>query len=227
MPSSQHFQISKILDLVILINPESILDIGIGFGKYGMLCREYLELWDGRNNYKDFTRIIDGIEAFKDYITPLHGFIYNNIFIGDASELISTLETEYELVLLIDVLEHFEKEEGAIFIKNILKRNKSLLISVPKLFEKQADSFGNRYEIHRSHWTENMLREFGKLYCVEDDYSIIVFIGDINKIRNGLALRRKLKFNKYKSTILSFTPNFLLKIYRQIKYSIFNRNSIK
>ena len=58
MPSSQHYHISKIMDLIININPMSILDIGTGFGKYGVLCREYLELWDGRHNYSQFLRAL-------------------------------------------------------------------------------------------------------------------------------------------------------------------------
>ncbi|HII30270.1 TPA: glycosyltransferase family 1 protein, partial [Candidatus Woesearchaeota archaeon] len=84
MPSSSHYQISKIMNLVVKLNPSSILDVGVGFGKYGVLCREYLELGDGREEYDKFLRRIDGIEAFKNYITPLHRFIYDHIYIGDG-----------------------------------------------------------------------------------------------------------------------------------------------
>lgn len=44
LPSSQYYHISKILELIIAIDPSSVLDVGTGFGKYGVLCREYLEL---------------------------------------------------------------------------------------------------------------------------------------------------------------------------------------
>ena len=71
MPSSQYRQISKIMDLVITLKPNSILDIGAGFGKYGLLCREYLELWDGRQIYSQFLRRIDAVEVFKNYVNPL------------------------------------------------------------------------------------------------------------------------------------------------------------
>jgi hypothetical protein len=36
------------MDLIISVKPFSFLDVGSDFGKYGILCREYLELWDGR-----------------------------------------------------------------------------------------------------------------------------------------------------------------------------------
>jgi hypothetical protein len=53
------------MDLVVNLNPSSVLDIGTGFGKYGLLCCEYLKLWDGRENYSHFLRRIDGVEAFE------------------------------------------------------------------------------------------------------------------------------------------------------------------
>ena len=46
MPTSLYTQITKILDAIVHTNPQSVLAIGTGFGKYGLLCREYLELWD-------------------------------------------------------------------------------------------------------------------------------------------------------------------------------------
>ncbi len=227
MPTSHHKQISKILDLVILNNPKSVLDIGTGFGKYGMLIREYLELWDGRENYKDFRRVIDGIEAYPDYITPVHKFIYDNLYIGNASSVINNLSTEYDLVLLIDVLEHFEQLEGEIIINKILKRNKVLLISVPKLVEDQDDSFGNPFEIHKSQWSKKNFREYGATYFKKDDYSIIVCIGDLSNIYKGINLRRKDKLKNYKLKVLSYIPDIVLKPYRFVKYRLINKSGTK
>ena len=64
MPSSQHYHVSKILDLIVSINPKSVLNMRAGFGKYGFLCGEYLELWDGRESYSKFMRRIDEDEKF-------------------------------------------------------------------------------------------------------------------------------------------------------------------
>ena len=46
-------------------NPSSVLDIGTGFGKYGLLCREYLELWDGRENYSHFLSELTELKHLK------------------------------------------------------------------------------------------------------------------------------------------------------------------
>jgi hypothetical protein len=44
MPTSHKYQIKEIMELMVLINPKKILDLGIGFGKYGYLAREYLDI---------------------------------------------------------------------------------------------------------------------------------------------------------------------------------------
>ncbi|MCK4786738.1 MAG: hypothetical protein KAV87_23470, partial [Desulfobacteraceae bacterium] len=84
MPSSHWYQLNEIMELIILTQPKSILDVGVGFGKYGFLSREYLELFDGREKFDDWKRTIDGIEIFKDYITSLNKMIYDKIYIGNA-----------------------------------------------------------------------------------------------------------------------------------------------
>ena len=187
MPSSQHYHISKIMDLVIGLKPNSVLDIGAGFGKYGILCREYLELWDGRQVYDKFTRRIDAIEAFEEYITPVHKFVYNHVYVNDVLTIIDQLDFSYDLVLLIDVLEHFDKDKGALLIKKILARNGGVIISTPKRVSNQIDAFGNEYEIHRSQWTQKELSLFDASLFLKDDVSFICYVGkDVEKLKENL-----------------------------------------
>jgi len=42
MPTSHPFQLDDIVQFIIETAPQSILDIGVGFGKYGVFAREYL-----------------------------------------------------------------------------------------------------------------------------------------------------------------------------------------
>ncbi|RME82607.1 MAG: glycosyltransferase family 1 protein, partial [Planctomycetota bacterium] len=82
MPTSLPNQINEILTLILGVAPQSVLDIGVGFGKYGFLAREYLEMEHGQGTYGKWTKRIEGIEAFEEYITPLHREIYDEIHIG-------------------------------------------------------------------------------------------------------------------------------------------------
>ena len=86
MPSSNFGHLFDVLSSVVLINPKSILEVGVGFGKYGYLFREYLDLAydEETGGYKKWRRIIDGIEINDKYLTPVHEYIYNNIYIGNA-----------------------------------------------------------------------------------------------------------------------------------------------
>src|SRR5215510_15677298 len=127
MPSSQYYHISKIMEMIISLKPNSILDIGSGYGKFGVLCREYLELWDGRQKY-EFRMRIDCVEVFQDYITPLHNYVYSNIYNKNILELALILDHKYDLILLIDVLEHFEKKEGSNLLELLLKNKKGVLL---------------------------------------------------------------------------------------------------
>ena len=57
--------------------------------------------------YGDWQCRIDCIEAFEKYITPAHKYIYNNIYIGNATGILPALDHHYDLILMVDVLEHF------------------------------------------------------------------------------------------------------------------------
>lgn len=153
MPTSWYQSIPNILEQIKKQNPKTILDIGVGFGKYGVLIREVLELPYQRYDKKQWLVKIDGIEAFEKYKNPMYDYIYNKIYYGDAVQIIKRL-SKYDCILLIDVLEHFEKEEGKEFIKELMTHvNKSLIISTPMYPGKQLDYLGNKYEEHKSKWS--------------------------------------------------------------------------
>jgi hypothetical protein len=88
MPTSSYLQLNEITQLIYQTRPHSVLDIGVGFGKYGVLAREYLEFWGAAADYEKWTRRIDGIEVFDKYLTPLHKYVYDNIYTGDAREIL-------------------------------------------------------------------------------------------------------------------------------------------
>jgi 2-polyprenyl-3-methyl-5-hydroxy-6-metoxy-1,4-benzoquinol methylase len=46
--------------------------------------------------------------------------------------LIDKIDFRYDLVLLIDVLEHFDKPTGQSLLEKLLRQNKGVLISTPK-----------------------------------------------------------------------------------------------
>jgi len=193
LPSSPYKHISKVMDIIYKLSPNSILDVGAGFGKYGLLCREYLELWDGRNKYHEFIRRIDGVEVYQKYITPVHEFIYNNIYSEDITALIDKIDYRYDLVLLIDVLEHFDKPTGHSLLDKLLRQNNGVLISTPKNPSAQTGVFKNIYETHRAKWTRDELSSFQDSFFTRDSTHSIAYIGikeSVEKLKRRLFLER-------------------------------------
>lgn len=222
MPSSQHYHISKIMNLIVALKPNSVLDIGSGYGKYGVLCREYLELWDGRQNYNQRLRRIDSVEVFKDYITPIHDFVYDHVYVGNILTLIDEIHFHYDLVLLIDVLEHFSKTDGTFLLKTILERNGGIIISTPKNPTVQTGAFGNVFETHMSKWTKSELDAIGDSLFIRDSVSVIGYLSknrQMRKLKNELILKNIEK----NPSISSLISNWKYHSNKYIKSKLFGK----
>lgn len=149
MPTSRPYHLTWLCSKVLEFHPQSILDIGVGFGSKGMLFREYTDVWNG-NMFERKVRI-DGVEIFKKYITPLQEGIYDKIYIGNILELVDTLP-DYDLIYMGDVLEHIEKEQGLVLIEKLKKKSRDLIVITPANVGHQGAVYGNEYESHISQW---------------------------------------------------------------------------
>ena len=190
MPFSFSNQLSTIIGYAEDLKPTSVLDVGVGMGQYGFLLRMNLEnvnLFEidgavANQRSKSGWKIkIDGIEGYAGYLTPVHDYCYNQIYIEEALNLLASFDSRrYDLVLAIDILEHFHKEDGITFLKECLRvSSKSVLISTPKEFMEQ-DIAANSLENHRSHWTEDDLRNCGFETFLPNSLSIIA-VANINE----------------------------------------------
>ncbi|MBK9332826.1 MAG: class I SAM-dependent methyltransferase [Ignavibacteria bacterium] len=153
MGTSNWQNISYNIDLVKKLDPHSILDIGVGFGRWGVLFREFLEIWGDRNYSGKWNRIIDGVEIFPGYLKSYHEYFYDNIYKTDALEFLKNTQSKYDLINCGDVIEHFEKNNALKLISFALDKGKYVLINIPvgSNWEQSAIN-DNQYEIHRSVW---------------------------------------------------------------------------
>jgi SAM-dependent methyltransferase len=158
MPSSFHDALAIVVPLVADLRPASILDVGVGFGKYGFLFREYLDVAAAGEDRASPDRSgwavrIDGIEAHEPYVTGLQRAIYDTIYIGDAAALLPALG-RYDLVFAADVLEHFDAAAGRAFLDTAREHaGLGVLVVTPAVHFHQGEVFGNPHEVHRSFWT--------------------------------------------------------------------------
>lgn len=185
MPTSEVYSIPIVVETIKKLKPRSILDIGCGFGKYGFLLREQLDIcMDQKNNTEDYiihrknwkTRI-DAVEVFENYICELQRYIYDNIYIGNASDLIEKL-TKYDVIIMADVIEHFDKRQGKELLNKIYRNaNKLIIITTPLGEFEQAALCGNDFEKHLSIWRINDFKEYSNKKIVNVyNHGLCIFI---------------------------------------------------
>lgn len=151
MPTSFHSHLAKMVDWIFVIQPRTVLDVGVGHGKWGFLAREYTDIFFNRYERKDWLVTIDGVEAFPQYETPTYHYAYNKVYFGNIIDVLPTLP-DYDLVIVGDVIEHFPKEQGQALLQALRKKAAFILLSSPTRFFQQ-EILGNDFETHHSLWS--------------------------------------------------------------------------
>ncbi len=149
MPISDLSGLPAIAAEVMRLQPNSIMDLGVGCGMYGVVCRQVLDGQYGRVRQDQWQRKIRGIEGWSEYFNPIWG-AYDVVDHGDFSQMDIS---GYDLVLMIDSLEHLEPERGAAFLEELVQNNRNVIISVPTADSStQGEPHGNAYECHRTQY---------------------------------------------------------------------------
>ena len=166
------------------------------------------------DEYRQWQRQVDGIEAYAGYLTPLHSFIYNQIYLGDAREVAPKLTTHYDLTLLIDMIEHLPLADGLKLLQELRRHSRNLLISTPKIAGVQGPLYGNNFERHISEWRPADFQSFADKVFIPNQASLICFIGeDVEVIRRLVAKKRAAEIRAAFRTLLPF----LVRPYRRLK----------
>lgn len=183
MPSSDPRVLTEACREIIIANPKSVLDIGVGFGKWGVLAREYTDVWNYRFYPKEWETFIVGIEVHPKYDNPIWD-IYNLILHGDAMQVLDDIinlsydgrvKTEeadkavvppkhYDMAIMIDVLEHFEKSAGQKLLDKVVSICDKFLVSYSNSVQK--DVRDNKYEDHLSTWEDKDFARFERKLVV-------------------------------------------------------------
>jgi hypothetical protein len=174
MATSRWEALPFVIETLLHINPKTVLDVGVGFGKIGLLIREYLEDMQGRTNPKQWQIVIHGIEIYEPYHRDsFQNIIYNEIVYNNALNIDDILyntiyhfktdtQSNYDLLTCFDCVEHNKKDDAIILLNKFKKYAKKILISIPI-----GDNWyyiykgENIHENHLSDFTEKDLNDIG------------------------------------------------------------------
>ncbi len=140
MPTSNLFLAADLCSLVETTGAQRVLDVGPGYGKYGVLLREYAHV-----------RTVDAVEAWEPYITSfgLRG-IYSQVYSGDVCDLSDEVLGLYDCVFMGDVIEHIQKDRALRLLDRIPGW---VVVCTPMEFFPQPHEVPTEH--HVSHWTHD------------------------------------------------------------------------
>lgn len=156
---------------------QSVLDVGSGFGIWGFLTRQYIQIWqpgitrEQYENWKDNMRV-DSIEYVDFYNTNLQKVIYNNLYVGDVMQWMPKLGW-YDLIIMGDLLEHLPKEDGKKLLGYARERCRWLIILTPNYFSKGNAIMGNESEQHQCVWKKEDFSDNPNIAIIESQQIII------------------------------------------------------
>src|SRR5215471_7345242 len=158
MPIGSYAVVPQLAHALCVRQPRSVLDLGIGFGGGGAIVREWLD-----NGVKPWKTFLAGVEIWGDYRSPAWD-LYDVVMVKSIEEYVASTADTFDCVMLNDVLEHFEKEDGLRLLPSLQRlvgTNGILLVSTPADFFEQGAVYGNAWERHRSVWSAQELASHG------------------------------------------------------------------
>jgi len=172
VPLSIWLGLEDCLGAISTRRPRTILDAGIGFGTFGQLLRQYLDVWEGRIRREDWHVTIDGIELVPERVLPHQRYIYDRIAVGDIRELVPQLASGYvyDAILFGDVLEHLPKGDATQLLKTAVALARHfVLIRIP-LGNGWRERGRARADDHLSKWEVEDFARFVAEITVYDFY---------------------------------------------------------
>lgn len=151
MPIGAYMAVPHLATTLIAHRPARVLDLGLGFGMNGVAVRQWLDL-----GVLPRSTFLAGVEVWPNNRSPLWD-VYDVIYLQSIEEYLFNTTDKFGMIILGDVIEHFEKEAGQAILGQVEQRltpGGIVFVSTPDGDMPQGAAHGNPYESHRSGWRE-------------------------------------------------------------------------
>lgn len=172
MPLSIWHGMEDCLQAIVERHPSAVLDAGIGFGLWGTLLRQYLDVWSGRVQRAQWTARIDGIEIDERRVQLHARHLYTEILVGDIRELVPRRASEqrYDVILFGDVIEHLPKDDGRVLLDAAARLADQLVVVRIPLGDGWRREGREEPDHHRSQWYAD---DFVSYPCAIREYDFV------------------------------------------------------
>ena len=145
MPFSVDVFDGHVAELIGMLKPSRICDIGPGAGKYGKIARRVAA-------EKGFPLDLTAIEVDGSYVDEFHlNDLYDRIVVDDAVNLIKDPKIRFDMVIIGDCIEHMRKSDGIDLLNFLMYRTAHIVLVFPDNFL-QDGTDDHPAEAHISTW---------------------------------------------------------------------------
>ena len=170
MPYSMDLFDDHVGELIGMLRPETVCDIGPGAGKYGKIARRIAA-------QKGFGIRLTAVEIDASYLNEFGlGKIYDEVVVDDAVNLIKTPTLRYDMVIIGDCLEHMRKSDGLDLLNFLMYRTAHIVLVYPDCFL-QDGTDDHPAEAHLSTWTVEDFRGWKTLHTSFASVNLAVIRG--------------------------------------------------
>ena len=170
MPFSVDVFDGHVGELIGMLKPATICDIGPGAGKYGKIARRVaLE--------KQFHAKVTAIEVDQSYVAEFSlTELYDEVIVDDAVNLIKNPKTKYDMVIIGDCIEHMRKSDGMDLLNFLMYRTSHIVLVFPDNFL-QDGTDDHPAEAHISTWGPDDFRGWKFLHTSFATVNLVLIRG--------------------------------------------------
>ena len=167
MPYSSFIFDRSIEEIILLLKPGTILDLGSGAGKYGELAKKI------NPSIK-----LTAVEIEKDYIENFKlPSIYDEVWNISVTDLINPkyYNSTFDLIVIGDIIEHLKKSDGIDLLNFLIYRCRWIILEFPhRYLQNSVDGYHS--EAHISVWTKDDFISFERTQLHEKDTQRLVVL---------------------------------------------------
>jgi hypothetical protein len=123
--------LSFCLEAIADVAPERVLDLDLGFGRWGMLVRELCDDAAGRVHRENWRTHVEAITPHSAGVEEYHHFFYDWIHVGDALQSLTGMTDRWSLTVLGELLRDQPPATAQELLAAVLDRSDYVLMLVP------------------------------------------------------------------------------------------------